>query len=120
MKITIDDFKKIVGEQALHKAGVHAIGRAHTVATRWYCDKLTLRSACTGKCNECALYLKTAVEAMGKKQANNPYALFTWMVKDAQAKRIEAKGHAQVTVPETNMFGEQTERDPFDIFEETL
>lgn len=120
MQITYDDFKRIVGEAELHKAGVHAIGRAHVVTTRWYCDKLTVRSACTGKCGECALHIKKAVSDMGKIKPNNPYALYTWMMKNAQAKRVEDVANIQVSKPERNEFGEQTERDPFDIFEETL
>jgi hypothetical protein len=120
MQITIDNFKLIVTEKALHEAGVHAIPRARAIMLKQYCDKLTIRGACTGKCGQCALKIKAVAEWMTQHKAENPYGMFTYLTKNASAQKVEELAHARVTTPETNAFGEATGRDALDILMETF
>jgi len=120
MEITFDNFKKIVTEKALHEAGVHAISRGHKIAVQQYCNKLTVRGACTGECNQCGLKLKDAVQWIIEKKADKPYAMYTYLMKNASGQRADELAKQPAPKPETNAFGEATERDPFDIFEEML
>jgi hypothetical protein len=120
MQIKIRKFKEIVGERALHQAGVHAIPNAHRRAVQFYCDKLTVRGACTGECDLCALKIKDAVEWMIQKKPASPYGLYTWLLKNASAKRVEELAQRPRLGPETNAFGEATGRDPLDILMEAL
>jgi hypothetical protein len=122
MEITLDNFKEIVTERALHKAGVHAVPNAHKRAVQFYCNNLTVRSACTGECKTCALKIRDAVIAMSQQNnaVKQPYGLYTWFLKDASAKRVEELAKRPAFKPEANFLGEATERDAFDIFAETL
>jgi hypothetical protein len=120
MQISLDNFKLIVTEKALHEAGVHAIKRGHAIMLKQYCDKLTVRGACTGKCSQCALKIKDVAEWMIQHKSTNAYAMFTYLAKNASAQKVEELAHARVTTPEVNTLGEATGRDALDILMETF
>jgi hypothetical protein len=120
MQITFEQFTKIVDVRLLHKAGLHAIPNAHKRTVKFYCDVLTIRSACTGDCSRCTLHVKNAVQRMANPKPNKPYGLFTWLMKDASAKRMEEVAAARATKVEVNILGEQRDADAFDLFEEAL
>ena len=120
MQITFEQFNKTIDVHLLHQAGLHAIPNAHKRTMKYYCDVLTLRSACTGKCGECALHVKTAVQRMTNPKPNKPYGLFTWLMKDASAKRMEEVAASRTTKITVNVLGERRDDDAFSLFEEAL
>src|SRR5258705_9044266 len=120
MEITFDNFIKIVTAKALHSVGIHAVSRGHKIAVQQYCNKLTVRGACTGECDQCGLKLKDAAEWIVGKNPTNPYAMYTYLMKNAGGQRVDELAKKPAPKQETNAFGEATERDAFDIFMETL
>jgi hypothetical protein len=119
MKISLEDFKTHIGVGGLHKAGLHAIPRVHGIVTKFYCDKLTLRSACSEKCAECILNLKARLDTT-KWEGSKPYALFTYTVKDVSARMMEAKHEVKPAAPKKIVFKADEEEDVLDLFMETL
>jgi hypothetical protein len=119
MKISLDDFKTHIGVGGLHKAGLHAIPRVHGIVTKFYCDKLTVRSACSGKCAECILNLKTRLDTT-TWEGSKPYALFTFTVKDVSAKVMDATHEVKAEPAKPAMFQAEEEKDVLDLFMETL
>ena len=120
MAITLDNFKRILIERALHRAGIHSIERGHEIAVLYYCKKLELRGACTKNCNACARHLKQGVADMPKVQPDNPYAYYTQMVKNSRATREEEVQDKRRTQVATNALGDQSSRDVLDMLLETL
>lgn len=121
MEIAFEKFIEIVTAKALHNVGIHAISRGHKIAVQQYCNKLTVRGACTGECDTCALKLKDAAEWIIGKNPTNPYAMYTYLMKNAGGQRVDELAKKQpVAKPEANIFNEATERDAFDIFEDAL
>jgi hypothetical protein len=120
MAITPDNFKRILIEHALHRAGIHSIERGHEIAVLYYCNKLELRGACTRNCNACARHLKQGVADMRKVMPDNPYAYYTQMVKNSRAAREEELQEKRRTQVATNALGDQDARDVLDILLERL
>jgi hypothetical protein len=122
MQITYDKFIEIVKTPSLHAAGVHAISRAHKIVVQQYCDKLTMRSACSGECDTCILQVKGVVDWINglTDTPKEPYGLYTRMMKNAFARQVEVMNNRAPAEPEKNILGEATGRDAFDMFLETL
>jgi hypothetical protein len=120
MQITLKDFKTFVGEGGLHAAGLHAIERVHGITKKFYCDKLTVRSACSENCESCIFALKTRVRETKWDIVTNKYALFTWIVKDISAKAMEVTRAEEKSKPAKTLFGEPVEGEAFDLFMETI
>ena len=120
MKISLPDFKLHVGTSGLHKAGLHAITRVHGITTKFYCNKLTLRSACSENCAQCILQLKERLDRTDWATSKKPYALYTFVVKDVSGKVVETVCVDQKAAPSKTIFNEQVETDVLDLFMETL
>jgi hypothetical protein len=113
MNISLQDFKTITPTPALHKSGIHAIGRAHLIMSKFYCDKMTMRSLCSRECGSCALFLQRAAQ-IDPSPTSNPYAIFTWRVKNEFAKRADEAAKTHKVITKKNALGEKVETDPFD------
>jgi hypothetical protein len=123
MKISLHDFKTHIGTTGLHKAGLHAISRAHAITTKFYCTKLTNRSACFENCAQCILALKTRFDQTQWEGCQRPYGLYTWIVKDVQGKVVEVVADQQKAsspVKPLVITVAQEEKDVLDMFMETL
>ena len=119
MNISLPDFKTHIGVSGLHDAGLHAIPRVHGIVTKFYCNKLTLRSACSEKCAECILHLKARLDTTNW-EGSNPYALFTYTVKDVSARVMEKTQEAKAAPSMPALFKEAEEKDVLDSILETL
>jgi hypothetical protein len=113
MRINIQDFKEFAPRAGLHKVGLHAIERAHVIMSKFYCDKMTMRSLCPRECGKCALMLKHSVASISP-EVKNPYAVFTWLMKNEFAKAGEAAAKAHKVEIKMNPLGERIESDGFD------
>lgn len=123
MKISLQDFKTQIGVGDLHKAGLHAVSRAHAITTKFYCTKLTNRSACSENCAQCILSIKTRFDQTKWEGCQRPYGLFTWIVKDVQGKVVEvvtAQQKAGTSTKPLALTVAEEEKDVLDIFMETL
>ncbi|MGE5375917.1 MAG: hypothetical protein ACM3XO_12740 [Bacteroidota bacterium] len=120
MQITFNDFKAFVGTIGLHTAGLHAIERVHKITQTFYCDKLTVRSACSGQCESCILTLKTRIADTKWAFSTNKYGLYTWLVKDVSGKVMEAARAEEKSAPLKTQYGEPVEGDALDLFMETI
>ena len=121
MQITLDNFKRIVGSKALWDAGLKAFPVAHSKAVHFYCEPLTMRNACTGECDVCALRIKNLVQWLVEhNDGKNMYGIYVKLLKNNLAARVEEVAKRPEFKPETNALGEQTERDALDILMETL
>ena len=119
MNITLDDFKAHIGTSGLHKAGIHAIPRALGIVTKYYCDNLTLRSACSENCAQCILALKARLEKT-TWEGSRPYALFTFTVKNTAAGAVEVKQEPNAAPKKPALFQAEEEKDALDLFMEML
>jgi hypothetical protein len=122
MKISLQDFKTHIGTTGLHKAGLHAISRAHAITTKFYCNKLTLRSACAEDCARCILLLKDRFDKTTWEGCQRPYALYTWIVKDVSGKVVEtASAEQKAGVSQSSLLTvAEEERDVLDALMETF
>jgi hypothetical protein len=120
MQIPYNKFIEKVTESSLHQIGVHAIPRAHKIVVQQYCNKLSLRSACSGGCDTCILKVKDVVDWINTlpDKPQQPYGLYTKMMKFAFGKQVEEMLERPPMRLEVNAFGERTDRDPFAIFED--
>jgi hypothetical protein len=119
MRITLKDFKAHVGERELHKVGLHAIPRVHTITTKFYCDVLTQRSACSEQCAECILTLKKRLDT-NHWEGSRPYALFTFTVKNTAAQMMEVRQSKPAPIVPPVLFKKDEEKDVLDTLLETL
>lgn len=122
MQIQYEKFIEMVTAKSLHEAGVHALPRAHKIVVQQYCDKLSMRSACSGECDDCILKVKDVVDWINGLSAKpkEPYGLYTMMMKNAFAKQLEEMSKRPPIELEKNFLGERTDRDVLDMFLETL
>jgi hypothetical protein len=122
MEISYDKFIEIVTAKALHDIRVHALPRAHKIVLQQYCRKLSLRSACSGECDTCILKVKDVVEWINAlpDKPQQPYGLYTKMMKFAFGKQVEEMLKRPAARPEVNFLGERTDRDPLDMIMETF
>jgi hypothetical protein len=120
MQITYEKFMEKVTERSLHEIGVHAIPRAHKIVVQQYCNKLSLRSACSAECDTCILKVKDVVDWINTlpDKPQQPYGLYTKMMKFAFGKQVEEMLKRPPVRLEVSFLGERTDRDPFAIFEE--
>jgi hypothetical protein len=119
MRITYKDFLEYINAGGFHKVGLHAVPRAHMITTQYFCDKLTLRSACSGNCGPCIKALKDRLNTTTWDNAN-PYALFTHVVKSTYADVMEKQRVVEKPAQEKNFLGEAVEVDALDLLLETL
>lgn len=119
MRISLQEFKTHIGVSGLHKAGLHAIPRVHGIVTKFYCDKLTVRSACSGKCAECILNLKARLDTTNW-EGSKPYALFTYTVKDVSARVMDKTQEVKAAPAKPSLFKADEEKDVLDAILETL
>ena len=119
MNISLDDFKAHIGESGLHKAGIHAIPRAHRIVTKFYCNNLTVRSACSENCALCVPALKARLDKTSWENSK-PYALFTFTVKNTAAGVTEIHQDAKPAPSAPALFKAQEEKDVLDLFMEML
>lgn len=119
MNISLDDFKAHIGVSGLYNAGIHAIPRAHGIVTKYYCENLTLRSACSKECARCILSLKARLDNTTWENSR-PYALFTFTVKNTAAGMVETRQETRAAPSAPALFQAQEEKDALDLFLETL
>lgn len=119
MRITLEDFKAHIGTSGLHNAGLHAIPCVHGIAAKYYCDTLTLRSACSGKCAECILTLKARLDT-NNWEGSRPYALFTFTVKNTAAQMMEKAQEVKSAPAKPALFKADEEKDVLDLFMEAF
>jgi hypothetical protein len=122
MQIKFEKFIQKVPPTTLHQIGVHAIPRAHKIVVQQYCNKLSVRSACSEDCDTCILKVKDVVDWINTlpDTPKEPYGLYTKMMKFAFGKQVEEMLKRPLVKLEVNALGERTERDPFDILMETF
>jgi len=120
MQIKLDKFIEKVPPTTLHEIGVHAIPRAHKIVVQQYCNKLSVRSACSGECDTCILKVKDVVDWINTlpDKPKEPYGLYTKMMKFAFGKQVEEMLKRPQVKLEVNALGERTERDAFAIWED--
>src|SRR5688500_11119732 len=113
MQIKFDNFIEKVPPTTLHQIGVHAIPRAHKIVVQQYCNKLSVRSACSGECDTCILKVKDVVDWINTlpDKPKEPYGLYTKMIKFAFGKQVEEMLKRPQVKLEVNALGERTERD---------
>lgn len=123
MNIDLDTFEQIVRRGACHAAKLHAFERVHKITVQQYCQKLTVRSACTQDCFACAKQVLQAVgEVAISTDVRSRYGLFTWKLKDALARRMDValEQKAKTVQRAVGAFGETVEADGLDLILETL
>ena len=120
MRIQLKTFTDIVTTTALHKAGLHAVSRVHSIAAKFYCDKMTNRSLCPQDCGQCAAMLKQTVATINPAEARNVYAVFTFRMKNEFARKTEADARSHKATTPTNFLGEPAEANGFDQLLEAL
>ena len=120
MQIKFDKFIEKVPTTILHQIGVHAIPRAHKIVVQQYCNKLSVRSSCSGECDTCILKVKDVVDWINTRPntPKEPYGLYTKMMKFAFGKQVEEMLKRPPVKLEVNALGERTERDAFAIWED--
>jgi hypothetical protein len=121
MQISLDNFKELHGP-LLREARLFQLNRAHTLVAQQYCNKLTIRGACSGDCKTCGCEIQKALEWL-RDRPDKPrmaYGIFGKLMKTAYANTLEAMSKRPAAKPETDALGEATERDALDIFMETL
>jgi hypothetical protein len=108
-------------QKSLWDAKLFMIERARAVVLQQYCNKLTLRGACSGDCKTCGAQIQLALNWMTEKNIPKlSYGIFGKLMKNAFAKRLEEMIKHPQFKPEASPLGEATERDALDIFMETL
>ena len=122
MQISYEEFILHVPPHNLHQIKVHAIPRGHKIVLQQYCNKLSLRGACTAECATCILKIVETVNWINTRPEppREPYGFFTLAVKNSFAVRLEEIVKKPVAQPETNLLGERTERSVFDMFLESV
>ena len=122
MQISYENFIEIVTPHSLHEIKIHAVPRGHKIAQKQYCEKLSLRGACSGECKTCILKIKKGVDWINAlpEPPRDPYGMFTQIVKIAFGQRVEEMNQRPVVKLETNLLGERTERSGFDMFLESI
>ena len=122
MQISYEEFIKHVTPHSLHQIKVHAIPRGHRIVVQQYCNKLSLRGACTTQCATCIQKIAETVDWVNTRPEppRDPYAFFTMAVKNSFGVRLEEAARKPAAKPETNILGERTERDGFDMFLDLL
>jgi hypothetical protein len=118
MQITLADFRKIIKPSGFHKAGLHAVPAVHTTTVRFYCDKLTARSACSEQCHSCLQHVRSRLNTADWAAAENPWALYSWILKDASAAAVEDAQRKAKTPLKPNPLDDDT--DGLDMLMETL
>jgi hypothetical protein len=94
MQITLHKLTENISTTAIHSTGMHAVGRVHGLVVRFYCNKLSARSACPGTCDTCIIRVRNHMDRIEWSTSFRPYGLFTQMLKNASAEAVEAAAAA--------------------------
>ena len=119
MQISYKDFIAIIKPSGFHKVGLHAIPALHRKTVQSYCDKLTVRSACSEECHSCLQHVKDRLNTADWTAAERPWGLYTWIIKDVSAAVTEEMRRNEKATPIFHPLDDQ-ETDVLDTLMDTL
>ena len=114
MQISKDDLFKAIRPGALHQIGIHNMNTVYQRITKFYCSKLTVRSACPQKCDTCILRVRERIESTDWSTSTAPYGLLVWIVKTVSAEAVEAANDKQKEAPAVVAFEDAQGTDDLD------